>query len=223
MLKLTRKREHTLLIASVAILFLLVFLSPQTYASHRPTISTIGGPVVKINQYEAITLRFAPDHPIFVKSGSTIVLTEASNDGHTFTVVDKSLLPQTTNDVLSCGTGAPGSDICSTVLAAHGALAPPPSTIPTPQPYCQTVPNPPFGDIAQCTDAGAQVPSGGAFPNIDTAYTLTSGGDSIILLPGQSIVLTISAPAGTVLHFMCVFHPWMQGEIVVTNGSESGD
>jgi hypothetical protein len=27
----------------------------------------------------------------------------------------------------------------------------------------------------------------------------------------------VTAPAGTVLHFMCIIHPWMQGTITVTN------
>jgi hypothetical protein len=39
----------------------------------------------------------------------------------------------------------------------------------------------------------------------------------VIVFPEQSITMQVTAPAGTVLHFMCVIHPWMQGEIIVTS------
>jgi hypothetical protein len=35
--------------------------------------------------------------------------------------------------------------------------------------------------------------------------------------PGhKSVVVRVSAPPGTVLHYICGMHPWMQGAIVVT-------
>jgi len=49
-------------------------------------------------------------------------------------------------------------------------------------------------------------------PGLDTV------GDSIaIQQPGRhrSITVTVSAPAGTTLYFLCAVHPWMQGKIVV--------
>ena len=33
---------------------------------------------------------------------------------------------------------------------------------------------------------------------------------------GESIDLTVTAPAGTKLYFMCLIHPWMQAELDVT-------
>jgi len=47
---------------------------------------------------------------------------------------------------------------------------------------------------------------------------LNMPGDSLLILPGvnTSITQTVTAPAGTTLHFMCAIHPWMQGEIKVT-------
>ena len=33
---------------------------------------------------------------------------------------------------------------------------------------------------------------------------------------GESIDLTVTAPAGTKLYFMCLIHPWMQAEVDVT-------
>jgi len=43
-------------------------------------------------------------------------------------------------------------------------------------------------------------------------------GDSVFLAPAgphKKGVVTVSAPAGTTLYFVCAVHPWMQGSIVV--------
>jgi len=63
-------------------------------------------------------------------------------------------------------------------------------------------------------------------PTNDIAHwTLNTGGagfdgpgDSIAIEGPQhrSITVQVSAPAGTVLHFICAVHPWMQGTIKVT-------
>ena len=51
---------------------------------------------------------------------------------------------------------------------------------------------------------------------------LDAPGDSIVIFEGKgappsrrSVTVPVSAPAGTVLYFMCGLHPWMQGKIVV--------
>ncbi len=46
---------------------------------------------------------------------------------------------------------------------------------------------------------------------------LDAPGDSIVIAPAshRSVTIPVSAPAGTILHFMCGLHPWMQGKIVV--------
>jgi plastocyanin len=46
-------------------------------------------------------------------------------------------------------------------------------------------------------------------PGLDVA------GDSLVLFPDASISATISAPAGSTLHYICAIHPWMQGTINV--------
>jgi plastocyanin len=51
-------------------------------------------------------------------------------------------------------------------------------------------------------------------PGLDTV------GDSIALAPKGThakYTITISAPAGTTLYYVCAVHPWMQGKIVVTS------
>jgi plastocyanin len=47
-------------------------------------------------------------------------------------------------------------------------------------------------------------------PGLDTP------GDSLIVRSGSSVSAPVTASAGTVLHYICVFHPWMQGVINVT-------
>jgi len=40
-------------------------------------------------------------------------------------------------------------------------------------------------------------------------------GDSQFIGPHQTVKVTITAPAGTKLNFMCAVHPWMQGVVKV--------
>jgi plastocyanin len=39
--------------------------------------------------------------------------------------------------------------------------------------------------------------------------------DTLFVLPGGSASAQVTAPAGTTLPYLCIIHPWMQGEIVV--------
>jgi len=44
-------------------------------------------------------------------------------------------------------------------------------------------------------------------------------GDSLAISPSaghKSITVTVTAPSGTVMHFLCAVHPWMQGTITVS-------
>jgi hypothetical protein len=195
-----------------------MFAVTPALANTMKTIDTAGGPGVRINEALFFTYRFVPNHPIFVPSGATILLIDSSDDGHTLTLVVKSDLPKHVGDVLSCGP--PGS-VCFPALAAHFPQGPPPGlpTICDPNastpciPYVQA--GTPCGTVPSCT---------GPYPistpyNIDSSGNVVSGGDSVVILPGQTIQLKITAQPGTVLHYMCVFHAWMQGEIIVVGGN----
>jgi hypothetical protein len=50
---------------------------------------------------------------------------------------------------------------------------------------------------------------------VGLADGLNAIGDSMLILQGQSISATLTAPAGSVRFFVCAFHPWMQGQFVV--------
>ena len=41
-------------------------------------------------------------------------------------------------------------------------------------------------------------------------------GDSLFIKPNGSVSAPVTAKAGTTLHYICIFHPWMQGVIKVT-------
>jgi hypothetical protein len=200
-----------------------IFLS-ASFAGSGVTIAAECGPGTTvangcnglvIDQSVTNTLHYAPNKPIYVHHGEWITLKDKSDDTHTFTLVQGSLLPKTVAAVNACGSLPPTlGTICAAVFAAHlpGGVPPGPMSPPYPS-TCLAITSP---ATFQCIDGGVGVPNGGAFPRLNTPFTLTTGGDSIILFPLESITVQVTAPAGTVLHFMCVIHPWMQGEIIVT-------
>jgi plastocyanin len=85
------------------------------------------------------------------------------------------------------------------------------------------------GPCVPCKIASGHVknPNGPPGPGNIKAYILNKGqpgldtvGDSIALAPKgphSRATIVVSAPAGTVLYFVCAIHPWMQGKIVVTS------
>jgi plastocyanin len=40
-------------------------------------------------------------------------------------------------------------------------------------------------------------------------------GDSRVIAPGRAVRVHVTARAGKTLYFLCSFHPWMQGKIIV--------
>lgn len=64
----------------------------------------------------------------------------------------------------------------------------------------------------------AHFPHGQSQPPLPVVNTGNPGfdrpGDSIVWMSGRTSV-KVSAPAGTVLHYFCALHPWMQGMITV--------
>lgn len=52
-------------------------------------------------------------------------------------------------------------------------------------------------------------------PRVGMRDGLNEPGDSLLVLEGQSVGARLTAPRGSVLHFLCAIHPWMQGRLVV--------
>ena len=223
-MNLERKKKYSLLCIS-AIIPALLIISSASYASNSEksdeggnTIRTVGGEQVRFNKLVSSNFRFSPGRPVHVTQGDTITLTESSGDGHTLTFVEASALPTTLNGVFFCGQpaiiapGFVGSPACVNnapgyPFTLHITPNFPPPWLPIPT-SCT-----PSGICNQFIDNG--VASNTNTLGLDTAWSfdsngaVTTHGDSVLLLPGQSFTLTVTAPAGTHLHFMCIFHPWM--------------
>jgi hypothetical protein len=143
-------------------------------------------PKIEINRYIQDPLRW--DKDVYkVKSGGTLhIVNDAADEGpHTFTVLAPKDEPKTPPAILQCS-------ICEKLGKAHGA-----------NPNSDAPPKFPFLE----NGVGQKSP-----PKVDRA------GDSGVTGPGkkgESIDLTVSAPPGTTLHFICLIHPWMQAEVDV--------
>jgi len=210
------------LLSAALILVSGIFLNVAT-ASPGPTISavctnntTVANQCtsVVIDQAEAFNVGFKPS-VIYVHHDEWITISDPSQIEHTFTLVAPSFEPHTVSQVNACDSLAPGT-VCLAALLAHDPSGIPPTTAPIP-PYpnsCEAFTGPPA--YYQCIKAGVGLNNGTAFPGLSTSFTSTTSGDSIILFPSESFMVQITAPAGTVLHYMCIIHPWMQGEIIVT-------
>jgi plastocyanin len=138
--------------------------------------------------------RFSPG-PLSVKSGDMVTWQNiiTSPDPHTISIVPANLVPSSVGEVFMCG--APGT-ACAPILQCHFPQGPgqpggpPPAIVPT------------------CGNA--------------SSGELKAVGDSFLIPPpgigpasAQTVMAKITAAPGTVLHYMCVIHPWMQGEIDV--------
>lgn len=113
---------------------------------------------------------------------------DATTDPHSITIVKKGQRPNSFDQVVTCGQDP--ADVCTQALNAH------------------------FGGQQPVYKVNH------AKPGFDRP------GDSLLLCPVTdpqqqscghgSISWFVSAPAGTTLYFICVFHAWMPGVIHVT-------
>ena len=158
---------------------------------HSASVTTIkavqGPPKFQINRFVQDTLRWDKD-VYTVKSGATLhIVNLAAGEGpHTFTVVARKDEPRTLSSLFNY-------KVCNTLAKAHGAN--PNSNAPPKFPFLEN-------------GVGQQ-----KAPSVDRP------GDSGITgkgKKGESIDLTVTAPAGTKLYFMCLIHPWMQAVVDVT-------
>jgi plastocyanin len=166
---------------------------------------------------ETSTYRF-PDAPTKVASGGTITFNNQTNDGHSITLVAPGDLATSFNcpvcDAVNSlyftgnGNGPPaGAQIdAGTITDDDSQADTPPGDAPDgPQAFPVPVLIEDFDTVSH--------------PNPTTPPTV---GDSTFVFPnpnpfGAPVVRTVqvTAPSGTVLHYMCTIHPWMQGQIDV--------
>jgi plastocyanin len=70
------------------------------------------------------------------------------------------------------------------------------------------------GPCLQFVDAHGGIPP--TTPVVEVGRKgLDAPGDSIFLPPNSSISAQVTAAPGSVLHYICIIHPWMQGSITV--------
>jgi uncharacterized cupredoxin-like copper-binding protein len=157
-------------------------------ATATTAIRAITKPLVMVpNRYVQDNLRWDKD-VYAVPSGGTIrVVNLAAGEGpHTFTVVRKSDRPRNGRQAVNCR-------ICNVLAKAHGA-----------DPNSDAPPKFPFLEdgVGQATPPSVDKPGDSG---------ITGKGKR-----GESITLTLTAPSGTKLYFMCLIHPWMQAELDVS-------
>jgi plastocyanin len=70
------------------------------------------------------------------------------------------------------------------------------------------------GPCLQFVDAHGGIPPTSPVVNVGR-QGLDTPGDSIFLPPNSSVSAQITAAPGSVLHYICIIHPWMQGTIRV--------
>lgn len=182
------------LLAAAVICVTAAVISGTASAGHRTSagnVTTIKAvaptPQFKINRYVQTTLRWNKDS-YTVKSGGTLhIVNLAADEGpHTFTVIALKDEPKTLKQLFTC-------PICQKLGKAHGAD--PNSNAP---PKFQFLEN----GVGQKTPPKVNQPGDSG---------VTGKGKK-----GESIDLTVTAPAGTKLYFMCLIHPWMQAVVNVT-------
>ncbi len=143
-------------------------------------------PTVVVNRYIQDGLRWDKDVYTVPSGGTLHIVNVANGEGpHTFTVVAKKDAPRTGLQMLNC-------KLCEKLGKAHGAD--PNSDAPPKFPFLEN-------GVGQATAPSVDVPGDSG---------ITGSGKK-----GEHIDLTVTAPAGTKLYFMCLIHPWMQAEVDV--------
>jgi plastocyanin len=165
--------------------------TPGSREANGVTIyATDKGQTYVINRSATDKMYFSPA-TVRVKSGSMLTFTYkgAADEPHTLTVVAQKDLPTTNSEINACENG--GDKVCNAIVAEH---------IKNPK-----APPGPTNDIVHWVVNKGK-------PGLDEA------GDSIAIEGPNHKVTTIkiTAPAGTILSFFCLVHPWMHGKIIVT-------
>ena len=143
-----------------------------------------------VNQYVQDGMRFVPG-TVTVKSGCNLTFefaTPGQSDPHSLSIVKKSDLPRTTEQMENC-------KICGKIAATlvkHPGRAPGPGN-----PIVHWIVDVGLSGLDEPGDSLGIVEGKGA-----------PSGHAAVTAP-------VTAPAGTTLYFMCGAHAWMQGKIVV--------
>ncbi len=193
-----KKPVRAFIIALIGVVAVVAFSPTAAAASTSATVQILGGEGVLINHKVFSSFHFKPGH-IEINSGGTVTFENlVTMDAHTISIVNATSLPTNITQIFACF--GPGT-ICGAVLAVH---------FPNGFNMMTGMPNLPILQFV-------------SVPGNPAGFTNSAGvaGNSILLPPSKIPILpdtytvTISAPSGTTLHYMCTFHAWMQGTIDV--------
>jgi plastocyanin len=169
----------------------------------KATVTIRGMETFRPNFYQQ-TFRF-PDEPTVIRSGGTLTWNNMSTEGHSMSLVAKGDLPTSFN----------GNDVQGALFGAHNLGGPggPPILVVD-------------GGVATDDDAQHDADTLTDFDTVshsNATPTPPTIGDSVLVdNPSGSngfystVSVLVTAPAGTTLHYYCIFHPQMQGTIQVT-------
>jgi plastocyanin len=209
-----------LVVAVAAVLLLgttpLIGNAVASTASNTKVVRIEGHDSFSANGFLLNTYHFQPG-VITVHQGQEVQFVNKTTDGHTMTLVAKADLPRTIPEVFQC-------KLCKAVNGVYFAGG-------GRNPSGVQIDN---GQLTDDKDADADtpdpaVPPGAPFTalveDFDTvahsnAHAAATIGDSSLIGPVNSPApstrtIVVTAPPGTVLHYYCTFHPWMQATIVV--------
>ncbi len=177
---------------SIFFIVLTILLPAMTSnaSSNSARVGIIGDEGFNANSRVFSTFRFSPGLTVINHLGVITFENLVTNDVHTISIVAASALPTSIGQVFMCG--APET-VCAAIFAAHA----PNGFGPNGQP------NPPVHFFVNVPGN----PSGFAQGNVH--------GNSLLILPGQTVDVTVSAPSGMSFRFMCAIHPWMQAQVDV--------
>lgn len=213
------------LVAAVCVLLAagIPFLANAAQATGRSdpnnvTVSITGTETFQPNGLKT-TYHF-PDAPIRVNHNGYITFVNETNDFHTITLVDAAAVPTSfdcslcdaTNTTYGGGNGPPnGLQIDNGQLTDDGdndADAPDPNYTPG------VLPIPASDVLIEDFDTPGTYGTDGT-PHVGDSTIVAPPGfpsPDLQVLPSREIQVT--ATAGT-YHYICTFHPWMQGTIIV--------
>jgi plastocyanin len=171
------------------------------------------------NQSFTSSFHFA-DQPLNVRQGQKILIDNLTNDSHTITLVSARDLPGNVRQVNNCGLCnevnnvyfPPGSQGPAGVQIDHGVITDDDSApdADTPDP---AVPPGPFNAFIEDFDSVSRT-NPGAPSTIGDSTLIDAKGSNNQGGPTKRTVVVTARP-GT-YRFMCTFHPWMQGTLVVS-------
>ena len=197
-----RKRLWLAAVSAVAVTVPVVASTGAAFGENpapaTATVKIVGVDTFRPN-FVQNTFRFPLEKPTLIRSGGLLTFNNLTTDGHSLSVVAVKDLPTSFN----------GNAVVGALFAVQIPTAGPPNFIlddGVPAPFPPTSP-PDWHEKSHSNPTGP--PTLGDSVLIDTSNPANAHGGP------TTVTVAVNAPAGTELHYFCIFHNWMQGEVVV--------